>query len=226
MRAVHAAVVPRSVHLRVHLSAPPNAVSPFRLVSFARTRVGWTPARWHAASLSRLWRARTMLQLLRAVVGVALLRATNANPARVCVSKSSTVPFAKRGQAPGPAELSGICSECVRRARPARRVLTRRCTPQLPLGDVLRPRANRRHTEAAVRADENVRGIRPVRVCVAGRRVQRVRAGSRCCARWPGAYVRQLLREASRRLPGCVLCAGCGAHCCVARCAHTSGVGD
>ena len=58
-----------------------------------------------------------MLQLLRAVVGVALLRATNANPARVCVSKSSTVPFAKRGQAPGPAELSGICSECVRRAR-------------------------------------------------------------------------------------------------------------
>ena len=102
-----------------------------------------------------------MLRLLRAVVGVALLRATHANPARVCVSKSSTVPFAKRGQAPGPAELNGICSECVRRAcrdLPAARapqVLTQRCVSQLPLGYMLRPRANRRHTEAPVCADKN-----------------------------------------------------------------------
>lgn len=82
-------------------------------------------------------------RLLRAVVGVALLRATNANPAGICVSKASTVPFAKRGQAPGPAELTGVCSECVWRGRQPARVLTLCCASQLPLGDVLRPRANR-----------------------------------------------------------------------------------
>ena len=52
-------------------------------------------------------------RLLHAVVGVALLRASDADSARMCVSKASTVPFAKRGQPPGPADLNGLCSECV-----------------------------------------------------------------------------------------------------------------
>jgi hypothetical protein len=76
-------------------------------------------------------------RLLHAVLGVALLRGSNATPARVCVSKASTVPFAKRGQAPGEADLGGICSECVR-LRGACACVRAHATPhQLSLGDVL-----------------------------------------------------------------------------------------
>ena len=99
--------------------------------------------------------------LLHAVVGVALLRGASATPARVCVSKASTVPFARRGQAPGEADLGGICSECVRggsvRSVRLRASLRDGAPSQLSLGDVLRPRADGRHKTQAVRADENHR---------------------------------------------------------------------